>query len=67
MDQTTEQYLQANILKPLKMNSTTFYPFGTDFENRLMPLRYGKDAEKGGDISWERLDGHLYLLTLPRT
>ncbi|ORY30592.1 beta-lactamase/transpeptidase-like protein [Naematelia encephala] len=66
---STEDYLQEYVCKPLGMKSTTYYPFSEDFKDRLMPLRYGLNAEKGdpGSIQWEVLDGQLDLLTLPRT
>jgi CubicO group peptidase (beta-lactamase class C family) len=41
----TEEYLQENVLKPLGMNSTTYYPFTEEFKDRLMPLRFGRGAE----------------------
>jgi CubicO group peptidase (beta-lactamase class C family) len=64
---STEEFLQDEILKPLGMSETTYYPFASeDKAKHLMPLRYGKDAEKGGDIQWEVLDQQLPLLTLPR-
>lgn len=41
----TEEYLQQNVLKPLGMNSTTYYPFTEEFKDKLMPLRFGRGAE----------------------
>jgi CubicO group peptidase (beta-lactamase class C family) len=41
----TEEFLQENVLKPLGMNSTTYYPFSDEFKDRLMPLRFGRGAE----------------------
>jgi len=41
----TEEYLQENVLKPLGMNSTTYYPFSDEFKDKLMPLRFGRGAE----------------------
>jgi CubicO group peptidase (beta-lactamase class C family) len=42
---SSEDYLQDNILKPLGLKATTFFPFGPDWNDRLMPLR------------WRRSDG----------
>lgn len=64
---STEDFLQDEILKPLGISKTTYYPFASEEKAKhLMPLRYGKDAEKGGHIQWEILDQQLPLLTLPR-
>ncbi len=74
---STEDYLQANVLMPLGMLSTTFYPFGPDFDDRLMPLRYGQvkpvspddhqDRLVAGEkFEWQELNGQMDLLTLPR-
>lgn len=41
----TEEYLQENVLKPLGMSSTTYYPFSPGFKDKLMPLRFGRGAE----------------------
>lgn len=41
----TEEYMQENVLKPLGMNSTTYYPFSEEFKDRLMPIRFGRGAE----------------------
>jgi CubicO group peptidase (beta-lactamase class C family) len=41
----TEEFLQENVLKPLGMNSTTYYPFTEEFKDKLMPLRFGRGAE----------------------
>jgi CubicO group peptidase (beta-lactamase class C family) len=60
---STEEYLQENVLRPLGMTGTTFYPF--DRGERLMPLRYGRGAEEGKPV-WEELNGQMDLLTLPR-
>lgn len=54
--------MQQRIFKPLGMHNTTFYPFGPDFKDRLMPLRFLN--EKSGQ--WEVLDGQMPGLTLPR-
>jgi CubicO group peptidase (beta-lactamase class C family) len=75
--QSVEDYLQENVLQPLGMNSTTYYPFGASFDDRLMPLRYARSTETdprgregrlipGEDLKWEVLNGQLDLLTLPR-
>lgn len=74
---STEEYLQDNVLRPLGMNSTTFYPFGPDFDDRLLPLRYAQVSEVDPtsresrlapttEFKWEVLNGQLDLLTLPR-
>lgn len=57
---STEQYFQENILRPLGMADTTFYPFGEELKDRLVPLRFNRD---GG---YEVLTHQLPLLTLPR-
>lgn len=73
-----ETYLQQSIFKPLGMSNTTFYPFGPEWDDRLMPLRFGKGAvpepadlvaskASDGDITWEPLTNQLDLLKLPRT
>lgn len=41
----TEEYLQQHVLKPLGMDSTTYYPFTPEFKDKLMPLRFGRGAE----------------------
>lgn len=41
----TEEYLQEAVLKPLGMDSTTYYPFTQEFKDKLMPLRFGRGAE----------------------
>ena len=41
----TEEYMQENVLKPLGMNSTTYYPFTQEFKDKLMPIRFGRGAE----------------------
>ncbi|KAI5453995.1 hypothetical protein NCC49_004988 [Naganishia albida] len=61
--QSTEEYMQQCIFKPLGMHNTTFYPFGPEFEDRLMPLRFLND--KSGQ--WEVLDKQMGGLTLPRS
>jgi methyl acetate hydrolase len=58
----TEGYLQENVLKPLGMRNTTYYPFGEEFEGRLMPLRWYDEEKKG----YEELMGQCDLLKLPR-
>lgn len=60
---TTEEYLQANVLVPLEMKNTTYYPFGQEFQGRLMPLRWYNEETK----SYEALEGQCDLLKLPRT
>lgn len=57
-----EEYLQANVLRPLGLKNTTFYPFGEAWEGRLMPLRFR--TETG---TFEVLKDQLPLLTLPRS
>lgn len=57
----TEEYLQEHVLKPLGMNSTTYYPFTDEFMDRLMPLRFGRGAEgvEGGlsySYLWDTAD-----------
>lgn len=54
--------MQENIFKPLGMHNTTFYPFGSEHEGRLMPLRYYNAEEK----EWQVLNGQMEGLTLPR-
>lgn len=54
--------MQQHIFKPLGMRSTTFYPFGSEFKDRLMPLRY-YDAKLN---EWQVLDKQMEGLTLPR-
>ncbi|KAJ9114884.1 hypothetical protein QFC20_001256 [Naganishia adeliensis] len=63
VNQSTEDYMQEHIFKPLGMHNTTFYPFGSGFEDRLMPLRFlnGKSGQ------WEVLVGQMEGLTLPRS
>ncbi|KAL1413097.1 hypothetical protein Q8F55_000846 [Vanrija albida] len=56
-----EDYFQENILLPLGMGDTTFYPFGEAHEGRLVPLRFG------GERGYEVLTDQLPLLTLPRS
>ncbi len=59
------------------MDSTTFYPFGPRFDDRLLPVRYAQVSETDStgrenklaptvELKWEALDGQLDLLTLPR-
>lgn len=55
----TEEYLQENVLRPLGMSNTTFYPF--DRGDKLMPLRFRSE-----DGEWQELKDQLPLLTLPR-
>jgi CubicO group peptidase (beta-lactamase class C family) len=75
--QSTEDYLQENVLRPLGMSSTTYYPFGPEFDDRLLPVRYAQSTQvdstgreemlaPGEDFNWEVLNGQLDLLTLPR-
>ena len=61
-----EDYLRENVLNPLGMTHTTYYPFGSAWDDKLLPLRYGRDAAEGGAITWEVLKGQLDGLTLPR-
>jgi CubicO group peptidase (beta-lactamase class C family) len=72
-----EEYLQKKVCKPLGLTGTTFYPFGPGWDDRLMPVRFGAGAVPdpskigvgvtgNGEIIWEKLDGQLPLLTLPR-
>jgi hypothetical protein len=72
-----EEYMQKNLCQPLGMKGTTFYPFGPEWDDRLMPLRFGAGAvadpskigegiQGDGKITWEKLDNQLPLLTLPR-
>jgi CubicO group peptidase (beta-lactamase class C family) len=65
--QPMEDYLQENVLKPLGMSHTTFYPFSPEWKDKLLPIRFGQGAEQPGEIKWEELNGQLDLLTLPRT
>jgi methyl acetate hydrolase len=58
----TEEYLQENVLKPLGMRNTTYYPFGEEFEGRLMPLRWYNEEKK----TYEELVDQCDLLKLPR-
>jgi CubicO group peptidase (beta-lactamase class C family) len=58
----TEEYLQENVLKPLGMRNTTYYPFGEEFEGRLMPLRWYNEEKRG----YEELVDQCDLLKLPR-
>lgn len=53
-----ETYFQRNILEPLGMKSTTFYPLEQQ-RDRTMPLRFYSDR-------WVELGDNLPLLTLPR-
>ncbi|GFZ50619.1 hypothetical protein JCM24511_08377 [Saitozyma sp. JCM 24511] len=73
-----EEYMQKNLCQPLGMKGTTFYPFGPEWDDRLMPLRFGAGAvadpskigegiQGDGKITWEKLDNQLPLLTLPRS
>ena len=77
--QQYEDFLQENLCKPLGMKGTSFFPFGSAWDERLRPLRYAKDAggrpgepPKGESVlepkdwTWEELKGQLDLLTLPR-
>ncbi|WOO76783.1 Acyltransferase LovD [Vanrija pseudolonga] len=57
---STEDYFQENILRPLGMSNTTFYPFGEELKDRLVPLRFG------GEHGYEVLTDQMPLLTLPR-
>jgi methyl acetate hydrolase len=59
----TEEYLQENVLKPLRMDNTTYYPFGKEFEGRLMPLRWYDEEKKG----YKELVDQCDLLKLPRS
>ncbi|ORX37917.1 beta-lactamase/transpeptidase-like protein [Kockovaella imperatae] len=75
-----EEFLQDRLCGPLGMKGTTFFPFGKAWDDRLRVLRYARDAggRPGGaaapgetvkepkDWTWEKLDGQLDLLTLPR-
>jgi CubicO group peptidase (beta-lactamase class C family) len=54
--------MQQHIFKPLEMRNTTFYPFGPEFKDRLMPLRFYDDKLK----QWQVLDKQMEGLTLPR-
>jgi CubicO group peptidase (beta-lactamase class C family) len=54
--------MQQRIFKPLGMHNTTFHPFGPDFKDRLMPLRFLNEKSE----QWEVLDGQMPGLTLPR-
>lgn len=57
-----EEYLQEHVLQPLGLKNTTFYPFGTEWEGRLMPMRYRTADEK-----WVELTDQEPDLTYPRT
>lgn len=62
VNQSTEEYMQEHIFKPLGMHDTTFYPFSSIHEGRLMPLRYFSAEDK----EWQVLQGQMEGLTLPR-
>jgi methyl acetate hydrolase len=62
-----EDYLQANVLGPLGLKHTTFFPFGKEWKDNLLPVRFGRGADTSGEVQWEVLRGQLDLLTLPRT
>lgn len=55
-----EEYLQGNVLQPLGLKNTTFYPFGPEWKDKLVPLRFCHNGE------WAELKNQLPLLTLPR-
>ncbi|GMK53796.1 hypothetical protein CspeluHIS016_0103820 [Cutaneotrichosporon spelunceum] len=57
---STEEYFQANVLRPLGMANTSFYPDHAEWIDRLLPLRFR--VEDG----YEELKDQLPLLTLPR-
>ncbi|KAJ9107041.1 hypothetical protein QFC19_002910 [Naganishia cerealis] len=63
VNQSTEEYMQENIFKPLGMLNTTFYPFGSEHEGRLVPLRYYDEENK----EWQTLQSQMEGLTLPRS
>ncbi|KAJ9120740.1 hypothetical protein QFC22_002671 [Naganishia vaughanmartiniae] len=63
VNQSTEEYMQEHIFKPLGMHKTTFYPFSPEHQGRLMPLRY-YDAKAN---EWQVLKSQMEGLTLPRS
>lgn len=66
-----EAYLQREVCGPLGMKETTFYPFGNEWEDRLLPVRWGDGTDKGGKLDWKKLEEVKGLraegLCLPRT
>ncbi|KAI9634759.1 beta-lactamase/transpeptidase-like protein [Dioszegia hungarica] len=66
-----EAYLQREVCGPLGMKETTFYPFGNEWEDRLLPVRWGDGTDEGGKLDWKKLEEVKGLraegLCLPRT
>ena len=68
-----ETYLQREVCKPLGLKDTTFYPFGPEWDQRLLPCRWGDGVDAGDDegvIRWRELEAVKGLraegLCLPR-